>query len=64
MRKRYVVTGIHRVLGHAPGEEFAADLPPEQEQHLLRARALKLAPPPRPARDEKPRQETKPRVEE
>lgn len=37
---RYVVTSIHPVLGHAPGEEFSADLPEGQEAALIGGGAI------------------------
>lgn len=39
-KRRYVVTGIHPVLGHKPGTEFTATLPEVQEAALLAGRGL------------------------
>lgn len=39
----YRVCGAMPVLGHAPGEEFEADLDSGQEARLFQARALMLA---------------------
>lgn len=33
--RRFVVTGIHPVLGHQPGDKFSANLPQEQEDALI-----------------------------
>lgn len=39
--KRYVVTGIHPVLGHPPGREFTAAIPPVQEAALIAGGAIR-----------------------
>lgn len=39
--RRYEVTGIHPVLGHQPGKQFTAALPPAQEKALIEGRALR-----------------------
>lgn len=40
--KRYRVVGTAKVCGHAPGEVFEADLPPEQEAPLLKIGAVQV----------------------
>jgi len=40
--KRYLVTGIHPVLGHKPGTTFSAVLPPHQERQLVDGGALRV----------------------
>lgn len=49
---RYVVTGVHATLGHAPGEEFSAELSDEQEAQLVAggaiARMVDIEPPKKP----------------
>jgi len=40
--RRYLVTGIHPVLGHEPGTMFAALLPPQQERQLVDGGALRV----------------------
>ena len=32
---RYTVSGPHRVLGHAPGQQFEAEIPTKLEEFLL-----------------------------
>lgn len=43
-KRRWLVTGIHPVLGHAPGVTFTADIPDEQARALQAGGALKPAP--------------------
>jgi len=40
MAHKYRVTGEQPVLGHEPGEEFSADIPPEQEALLIESGAI------------------------
>lgn len=40
--KRYRVVGTAKVGGHAPGEIFEADFPPEQEAPLLKIGAIQV----------------------
>lgn len=49
---RYLVTGIHAVLGHAPGEEFTADLSDEQETALIAGGAIVRKAAVKPKRDD------------
>ncbi len=41
---RYLVTGPRPVLDHAPGEEFEAELVPEQEAEMLATGRLAIVP--------------------
>lgn len=41
---QYVVTGIHPVYGHKPGEKFMAHLPVEQEAALIAGGAIARVP--------------------
>jgi hypothetical protein len=43
-RRRYKVIGSQPILGHAPGETFAANLPDDQEAFLKRIGGLQDAP--------------------
>jgi hypothetical protein len=43
-RARYVVTGIHPVLGHQPGATFTATLSAGQEEALVQGGALRRLP--------------------
>lgn len=42
-KKRYLVTGTLPVASAQPGEEFEADLSPEQEESLMAGGAIALA---------------------
>lgn len=42
-KRRYVVTGIHPVLGYQPGEEFTANIEEAQEAALLAGGGLSYA---------------------
>ena len=44
--RRYQVTGIQSVLGHAPGSIFETDIEPAQEARLLASGALLRLPMP------------------
>lgn len=44
--RRYQVAGAQAVLDHEPGAVFEADIPPVQEERLLKSGALRLLPSP------------------
>jgi hypothetical protein len=46
--KTYKVSGTQPVFGNRPGSTFQADLPANQEAHLLQGGALKVVEPPTP----------------
>jgi hypothetical protein len=50
-KKTYEVSGSASVLGHEPGEQFAAELVTEREQFYLRGGHLKIV---TPSKGEKP----------
>lgn len=54
-KKTYEVSGSHTVLGHAPGEEFEAELPATKEGFYLAGGHLKIV---TPSKGEKPASST------
>lgn len=43
-KKTYKVTGPHPVDGHAPGDEFTADMGEEREQQLVEGGHIRVVP--------------------